>query len=183
MNIVLLMEVTGVLFSIVGTTLLALNIPISRWAYLVMLGGSVTMTIVSVKIHNIPEVGLWGYYTAVNLLGIWRWIVKNETAENESAFIAVIEDLLDELAGTKAALSCKTAVAGSLHEQLMKTDVDLAHYRDLELPLRTNSYEVEQKKRLRAYAALRTIAAKGDDAMTDITAIKKLAEDTLRIIP
>jgi len=62
--------------AVVGSVLLALNIPISGWAYIPFLISNIA-TIYLLKRSNAPKIVAWqsGFFIFINIVGIVRWLI------------------------------------------------------------------------------------------------------------
>lgn len=63
--------VTGVL----GALVLALHIPVSGWGWVLFLISSVSWTVAGMALRDMSLVVLQGAFVAVDLLGVWRWLI------------------------------------------------------------------------------------------------------------
>lgn len=68
-------EVLMVLGAVAGSTLLALNIPISKWGYLMFLISSVSGLYVGWKTGVKSLTILNVYFTIINAIGVYRWMM------------------------------------------------------------------------------------------------------------
>jgi hypothetical protein len=70
-----IIEWTGSLIGVSAAILLALNIPISAWAYVFYLLSSILLLIWSVReqAHGLAFQNF--VFIAINLLGIYRWLI------------------------------------------------------------------------------------------------------------
>jgi hypothetical protein len=71
-------NIIGWLGSVVGPAgaiVLALNIPISRYGYVLFLLSSVFMCLHGVWIDDVQVLTQNLLYTGINLIGVWRWVV------------------------------------------------------------------------------------------------------------
>lgn len=66
---------TGTLFGVTGATLIALNLPISGWGFILFLVSSVSWTVAGVTMRDNSLILLNGGFTAINLLGVYRWLI------------------------------------------------------------------------------------------------------------
>lgn len=66
----------GVISQIAGAAILAINVPWSRWAYPLFLIGSVILLILTSLANDEPDVLMWGMYTTLNVLGLYRWFYR-----------------------------------------------------------------------------------------------------------
>lgn len=64
----------GTGFGITGAAVLAFNLPFSGWGFVLFLVSSVSWTVAGVRMRENSLVLLHGVFTAVNLLGIYRWL-------------------------------------------------------------------------------------------------------------
>lgn len=65
----------GTACGLAGAALVALNIPASGWGFVVFLGQSVPWLFVGLRRGDRALALLNLGFTAVNLLGIWRWLI------------------------------------------------------------------------------------------------------------
>ncbi len=63
--------VTGVL----GALVLALHIPVSGWGWVLFLISSVSWTAAGIAMRDMSLVVLQGTFVAVDMLGVWRWLI------------------------------------------------------------------------------------------------------------
>ncbi len=68
-------EWTATFLTLVGASLLALNIPASPWAYPIMLAGAVLWVATAVKTRDLPLALLNCGFLLINSVGIWRWLL------------------------------------------------------------------------------------------------------------
>lgn len=68
------MKWLGTAFQLAGCIILALNVPWSGWAFPLMLYGSLTWLGVAIRTDDDALAGLNLAFTAINALGIWRWL-------------------------------------------------------------------------------------------------------------
>jgi len=66
---------TGTALQLAGCILLALNIEASPYAFPIMALGSILWTGVALRMHETSLALLNLGFTAINLLGIWRWLL------------------------------------------------------------------------------------------------------------
>jgi hypothetical protein len=64
---------TGTAFGIVGAIIVALNLSFSGWGFVLFLISSFAWCIAGIKMKEASLVLLQGTFTAINLLGIYRW--------------------------------------------------------------------------------------------------------------
>jgi hypothetical protein len=69
------MKWIGTALQLAGCILLASNIAASPYAYPVMAAGSILWTIAAVRMRETSLALLNLGFTAINLLGIWRWLL------------------------------------------------------------------------------------------------------------
>lgn len=62
--------------SVLGALLLALNVRISRWGYPLFLVGSVMFLGFAIKAHDEASTFMWAVYTALNVIGFRRWLLR-----------------------------------------------------------------------------------------------------------
>ncbi len=65
----------GTATGIAGGTVIALNLPFSGWGFVLFLISSVSWTIAGLRMRENSLVVLQGAFTAINLLGIYRWLI------------------------------------------------------------------------------------------------------------
>ena len=65
----------GTATGIAGATVIALNLPFSGWGFVLFLISSVSWTIAGLRMRENSLVVLQGAFTAINLLGIYRWLI------------------------------------------------------------------------------------------------------------
>ena len=70
-------EVAMVVGAIVGSSILALNVPISKWGYLAFLLSSSSGIFVGVKTGVKSLTILNVYFTIINTIGVYRWIIPS----------------------------------------------------------------------------------------------------------
>lgn len=70
------LEIVALFGAIIGSLVLALNLPISGWAYIPFLMSSIANMWI-LRGTNAPKVVMQQniYFTAVNIIGIFRWLV------------------------------------------------------------------------------------------------------------
>ena len=68
-------ETLMVVGSVLGSILLALNIEYSKYGFLLFLVGSVFGLITSLIIKRSSFVMMNAYFTVVNLIGVYRWVL------------------------------------------------------------------------------------------------------------
>jgi len=66
---------TGTVAGIVGAVMVALNIGISGYGFLLFLYSSITWTVAGVLIAEPSMVLLQGAFVVINILGIYRWLI------------------------------------------------------------------------------------------------------------
>ena len=72
----LFVEWFGSITGIVGALLVALNIPLSGWGFVLFFSSSVSLTAYSLS-AELYGIGLQqAVFSLINLLGIWRWLIK-----------------------------------------------------------------------------------------------------------
>lgn len=67
------MTVLAVVFSIVGSSLLALNVENSWVGYWIMLVGSLLWLEICIQGRQIPAVCMWVCFVVINFAGVYRW--------------------------------------------------------------------------------------------------------------
>lgn len=65
---------TGTGAGIAGALLVAADIPASGYGFILFLVSSVCWAWVGIRTRDLPLALLQGVFTAINLLGIWRWL-------------------------------------------------------------------------------------------------------------
>ena len=65
----------GTALAVVGALVIALNLPFSGWGFVAFLVSSVIWTIVGVMMKEPSLVVLQGTFVAINLIGIYRWLI------------------------------------------------------------------------------------------------------------
>ena len=65
----------GTIFGVVGAALIALNIAVSGWGFVLFLVSSVSWTVAGVMMRENSLILLNVVFTAINLLGIYRWLI------------------------------------------------------------------------------------------------------------
>lgn len=68
-------EWAGSIGSAAGALVLALNLPWSGWAFAMMFAFTGILLGAALARQSWPHVWLFAVYEAVNLVGIWRWLV------------------------------------------------------------------------------------------------------------
>jgi len=63
----------GAIMSVVGATILSLNVEISWTGYWWMLIGSLLWLELSIRARLYPSVTMWAIFSVINLNGIYRW--------------------------------------------------------------------------------------------------------------
>lgn len=71
-----LIEWTGTAGGIIGALILAWNRPWSRWGFPVFLVSTAILLAVAIIRDSAPQMALFAAYTAVNAIGVWRWILR-----------------------------------------------------------------------------------------------------------
>ncbi|OEJ63861.1 hypothetical protein [Magnetovibrio blakemorei] len=66
---------TGTLFGVTGAALVALNLPVSGWGFVLFLVSSVSWAIAGVVMHERSLLLLNAVFIIINLLGIYRWLI------------------------------------------------------------------------------------------------------------
>jgi hypothetical protein len=63
--------------AIVGSLLLALNIPVSGWAYIPFLLSNLATLYLLKNVNQVPKVLTWQivFFIIINLIGIGRWLL------------------------------------------------------------------------------------------------------------
>ena len=70
-----LLKWAGTASGIIGAIIVALNLPFSGWGFVLFLISSVAWCIVGVRMKESSLVLLQGAFTAINILGIYRWFI------------------------------------------------------------------------------------------------------------
>ncbi len=65
----------GTATGIAGATIIALNLPISGWGFVLFLVSSVSWTIAGLRMRENSLALLQAAFTVINLLGIYRWLI------------------------------------------------------------------------------------------------------------
>jgi hypothetical protein len=65
----------GTIAQIAGAVLMAANLPVSGWAFLPFLAGSLCWLIVSLRRRLHSMATLQAVFTATNVLGVYRWLL------------------------------------------------------------------------------------------------------------
>ena len=65
----------GTVTGLVGAAILALNIPISGWGWVLFALSSVSWTAAALMMREWSLAMLQGGFLAVDLVGIWRWLL------------------------------------------------------------------------------------------------------------
>ena len=65
----------GTATGIAGATVIALNLPISGWGFVLFLVSSVSWTVAGLRMRERSLAFLQAAFTAINLLGIYRWLI------------------------------------------------------------------------------------------------------------
>ncbi len=66
---------TGTATGIAGATLVALNVSISGWGFVLFLASSVSWTVAALRMRENSLALLQGAFTVINVLGIYRWLI------------------------------------------------------------------------------------------------------------
>ena len=66
---------TGTIFGVIGAALIAMNLPISGWGFVLFLVSSISWTVAGVRMRENSLVLLNVVFTAINLLGVYRWLI------------------------------------------------------------------------------------------------------------
>jgi hypothetical protein len=69
------MKWVGTIFGIAGATLIALNLPISGWGFVLFLISSISWMDAGLIMRENSIVLLNLAFTAINSLGIYRWLI------------------------------------------------------------------------------------------------------------
>ena len=70
------MEWIGTVAGIAGAVLIAARVSISGWGFVLFLVSSLAWLAAGVAHDNAALILLQGAFTAINLLGIWRWLFQ-----------------------------------------------------------------------------------------------------------
>ena len=65
----------GTATGLIGAVILALNLPISGWGWILFAASSATWTLAGVLMREASLVLLQGGFLVVDLVGIWRWLI------------------------------------------------------------------------------------------------------------
>jgi hypothetical protein len=65
----------GTITGIVGAGILALNLPISGWGWILFALSSASWTVAGLVMREWSLTLLQGGFLAVDLVGIWRWLI------------------------------------------------------------------------------------------------------------
>lgn len=65
----------GTITGVLGALMLALNIPVSGWGWVLFTISSVSWTVAGLVLRDTSLVVLQGAFVAVDLLGVWRWLI------------------------------------------------------------------------------------------------------------
>ena len=65
----------GAAAGIAGATIIALNLPISGWGFVLFLVSSISWTVAGLRMREHSLALLHAAFTAINLLGIYRWLI------------------------------------------------------------------------------------------------------------
>lgn len=68
------LRAAGTTFGIAGALLLALNVPASGWGYVLFLAGSAPLLALELRRRDAWLAAMWAIYTAINALGVCRWL-------------------------------------------------------------------------------------------------------------
>lgn len=66
----------GTACALAGAGLVAANIPLSGWGFVLFLASSLSWLIASAVTRDGAQAAMQLGFTAVNLLGIWRWLLS-----------------------------------------------------------------------------------------------------------
>lgn len=77
---IVVLEWVGAIGAAAGALLLALNLRQSGWAFPIMTVFTVLLFGVSVALARWPNAALFAAYTAINLLGVYRWLMARPKA-------------------------------------------------------------------------------------------------------
>ena len=66
---------TGTLFGVAGAGLIALNLPISGWGFILFLVSSVSWTAAGIMMREHSLILLNAAFTVINLIGVYRWLI------------------------------------------------------------------------------------------------------------
>jgi hypothetical protein len=75
LSVLSLMKWVGTIFGIAGATLIALNLPISGWGFVLFLISSISWMDAGLIMRESSIVLLNLAFTAINSLGIYRWLI------------------------------------------------------------------------------------------------------------
>ena len=65
----------GTLTGVLGALILALNIPVSGWGWVLFTISSISWTIAGLALRDASLAVLQGTFIVVDLLGVWRWLI------------------------------------------------------------------------------------------------------------
>jgi drug/metabolite transporter (DMT)-like permease len=65
----------GTAFGVAGATLIALNLPISGWGFILFLVSSASWTVAGVMMREHSLILLNAAFTVINVIGIYRWLI------------------------------------------------------------------------------------------------------------
>ena len=65
----------GTLTGVLGALVLALNIPVSGWGWVLFTISSISWTIAGLALRDASLAVLQGTFIVVDLLGVWRWLI------------------------------------------------------------------------------------------------------------
>ena len=65
----------GTAAGIAGATVIALNLPISGWGFVLFLVSSVSWIVAGLRMGENSLALLHAAFTAINVLGIYRWLI------------------------------------------------------------------------------------------------------------
>ncbi len=65
----------GTVTGVVGASILALNIPISGWGWVLFALSALAWTIAGLAQRDTSLVVLQGAFLVVDLIGVWRWLI------------------------------------------------------------------------------------------------------------
>jgi hypothetical protein len=65
----------GTTAGILGATLMAANVPLSGWAFVLFLISSISWTTAGLMERDTPLVALNLAFVAVDIMGVWRWLL------------------------------------------------------------------------------------------------------------
>lgn len=65
----------GTLTGVFGALILALNIPVSGWGWVLFTISSISWTIAGLVLKDMSLVVLQAAFVVVDVIGVWRWLI------------------------------------------------------------------------------------------------------------